>query len=207
MANSSIMPAVIQAEQPSKARIATDARALDVSDFAITVASMPLPQLAAFAHDAAENRRAAMNQVPRDDRRQFIRMSLAAAGMAAAAGAGAAEDSVTDSPSKPAPARSAYLVIYRPGPSWQRGALIRELPLRDHGRYMLELYRQGALRFAGPFADDSGGAVMLEVENDAAARALVEADPAVTSRIFRFQLHRWTLAPWAEIAQRQSSNG
>ena len=137
-----------------------------------------------------------MTQERGAERRRFIGMSLAAASIGIAAASRAAEVSA------PSDARSTYLVIYRAGPSWPSGAPIRALPLREHGRYMLELYRQSVLRFAGSFADDSGGAVMFDAENDAAARAIVDADPAVISGIFTFQLHRWALVPWAEIAKR-----
>ena len=138
-----------------------------------------------------------MTDARRSERRRFIGMSLAAASISVAAASRAAGNV-----SVPAGARSTYLVIYRPGPSWTPGVPIRDLPLREHGRYMLELYKQSVMRFAGRFADDSGGAVMFEAENDASARAIVDADPAVTSGIFTFQLHRWALVPWAEVAKR-----
>ncbi len=93
-----------------------------------------------------------------------------------------------------------YLVIFRPGPAWPDGARINDLPLRDHGRYLLGLHRAKQLLHAGRFADDSGGAAMFEAPDDEAARAIVEADPAVIARIFTFQLHRWALVPWSEIA-------
>jgi uncharacterized protein YciI len=131
-----------------------------------------------------------------NERRRFIGMSLAAASIGAGAVSRVVDAAVSVS------ARPTYLVIYRAGPSWPAGAPIRALPLRDHGRYMLELYKRSVMRFAGAFADDSGGAVMFEAENDAAARAIVDADPAVTSGIFTFELHRWALVPWAEVARR-----
>ncbi|MGH8175078.1 MAG: YciI family protein [Steroidobacter sp.] len=136
------------------------------------------------------------------DRREFIRMSLAAASASVVAGGTgvAASHAAADAPTK-----STYLVIYRPGPAWKAGARLRELPLKEHGRYMLELFKRGALRFGGGFADDSGGAAMFEAQDDVEAHAIVAADPAVTSQIFTFQLHRWALVPWSEIAKRAAA--
>jgi uncharacterized protein YciI len=137
-----------------------------------------------------------MTHERRTERRRFIRMSLAAASIGASAASHAVDGAIS------AGVRPTYLVIYRAGPSWPPGAPIRALPLREHGRYMLELYKQSVMRFAGSFADDSGGAVMFEAENDEAARAIVEADPAVVAGVFTFELHRWALVPWAELAKR-----
>lgn len=144
-----------------------------------------------------------MPESQNDARRQFVLMSLAAS-TAIVTSAGAIEENGTDS-TPSAPVISTYLVIYRPGEAWKPGAPIGELPLREHGRYMLDLYKRGAMRFAGPFADDSGAAVMIEAESDEAARAVVEADPAVASKIFLYEMHRWSLVPWAEIAERHNS--
>jgi uncharacterized protein YciI len=157
----------------------------------------PFDELIRWSTCAELPQETAVTQERGPERRRFIGMSLAAASIGIAAASRAAENV-----SVPSDARATYLVIYRAGPSWPSGAPIRALPLREHGRYMLELYRQSVLRFAGSFADDSGGAVMFDAENDAAARAIVDADPAVISGIFTFQLHRWALVPWAEIAKR-----
>jgi uncharacterized protein YciI len=131
-------------------------------------------------------------------RRRFIGMSLAAASIGSSAVSRAVDGAVSIA------SRPTYLVVYRAGPSWPAGAPIRALPLREHGRYMLELYKQSVMRFAGAFADDSGGAVMFDAENDASARAIVDADPAVASGIFMFELHRWALVPWDEVARRDA---
>jgi uncharacterized protein len=102
-------------------------------------------------------------------------------------------------------AKSMYLVIFRRGPSWVPGKSVAEQPLKEHGRYLLSLHRKGALKFAGPFADDSGGAMVLETLDDAQAEAIVSADPAVVGRVLTFELHRWTLVPWANIAAQTRS--
>jgi uncharacterized protein YciI len=69
--------------------------------------------------------------------------------------------------------------------------------LREHFRYLLGLYQAGALQLAGPFAGEVGGAAVLRARDDAAARALLEADPAVSAQVFDFELRRWSLVDWA----------
>src|ERR1700750_1929831 len=77
--------------------------------------------------------------------------------------------------------KATYLVLYRPGPAWLTGKSVMEQPLKEHGKYMLNLYVRGAMKLAGPLTDNAGGAVLLEVANEAAAKAIVKNDPAVKS--------------------------
>jgi uncharacterized protein len=95
-----------------------------------------------------------------------------------------------------------FLVIYRPGPKWLPGKPLAEQPLREHGRYMLDLYRQGILRMAGGFGDDSGGAALLNVSDIEQARAHADKDPAVVAQTFVYELREWRLVPWDQIANR-----
>jgi uncharacterized protein YciI len=125
-----------------------------------------------------------------------IRRILLGCGLAAAAAAGLA------AAPEPEPAEPAWLVVYRPGPAWLANRPLSEQPLQEHGRYMLDLHRRGLLRLAGPFADDSGGALVFRAASDRDARAIVEADPAVVERVFAYELRPWKLMPWDEIAAR-----
>jgi uncharacterized protein len=101
-----------------------------------------------------------------------------------------------------APLRSApmYLVIYRAGPAWKAGVPEGE-QLRDHGRHMFGLHLKKALKMAGPFSDTTGGAAVLEAESQAAAQALVDADPAVVAKIFVVEVHSWSHVNWDEVAK------
>lgn len=92
--------------------------------------------------------------------------------------------------------KETFIVIYKPGAAWIKGKPVSEQPLKEHGKYLLELYKSGILRFAGPFADDTGGAAVLEVADEAEAKKVVEQDPAVTSRVMVYELHPWRLVPW-----------
>lgn len=91
---------------------------------------------------------------------------------------------------------STFLIRYHPGSAWLAGKPVSEQPLEAHGRYVLGLYRAGALRIAGPFTDDTGGAAVIEAASEAEARSIAEHDPAVRDQIFVYELHPWQLVPW-----------
>lgn len=95
-----------------------------------------------------------------------------------------------------------YLCVYRPGPRWLPGKPLAEQPLREHGRYMLDLYKRGVMRMAGRFADGSGGAMLFGAAADASAQAIVAADPAVVAETFTYELRQWAFVDWASLAKR-----
>jgi len=101
-----------------------------------------------------------------------------------------------------AAAKTTYLVVYRPGPAWLSGKSVMEQPLKEHGKYMLSLYIKGLMKLAGPLTDNAGGAVLLEVSDEAEAKAIVANDPAVQSGIFVYEMHPWKLQPWDELAKK-----
>jgi uncharacterized protein YciI len=101
--------------------------------------------------------------------------------------------------------KATYLVLYRPGPAWLTGKSVMEQPLKEHGKYMLSLYIKGAMKLAGPLTDNAGGAVLLEVSDEAEAKAIVTNDPAVKSGIFVYEMHPWKLQPWDEFAKKAKS--
>lgn len=61
---------------------------------------------------------------------------------------------------------------------------------------MVGLYQFGKLRFAGPFEDNTGGAAVIEVENEEEALVVASNDPAVIDGVFVYELHPWLLIPW-----------
>src|SRR5262249_16798526 len=85
-------------------------------------------------------------------RRGFVRLSLA--GAAAFLMRPFAAASTEKGPPKP----GLSLAIYRPGPAWIQGQPTASQPLRDHGRYILQLHVQGKLKLAGGFPVDGGAA-------------------------------------------------
>jgi uncharacterized protein YciI len=111
-------------------------------------------------------------------------------------------------PAAPAPPAAAammsapmYLVIYQPGPGWKPGVSDAE-QLREHGRYMFTLHLKKVLRMGGPFPGASGGAAVIDADNLAAAQAIVDADPAVVSKVFVAEVRAWSHVNWDELAKR-----
>ena len=98
--------------------------------------------------------------------------------------------------------KGTYLVFYRPGPAWLTGKSVMEQPLKEHGKYMLSLYMKGSMKLAGPLTDNAGGAVLLEVSNEAEAKGIAADDPAVKSGIFVYEMHPWKLQPWEKLAKK-----
>ena len=76
-----------------------------------------------------------------------------------------------------------YVVILKHGPKWLPGKGAAEQPLLTHRQYLKELADKGTLRLAGPFLDDSGGLILLNVGSEADARRLEEQDPGVVDGI------------------------
>jgi hypothetical protein len=58
------------------------------------------------------------------------------------------------------------------------------------------------MRLGGPLTDNAGGAVLLEVSDEAEAKAIVANDPAIKSGIFIYEMHPWKLQPWDELAKK-----
>lgn len=82
-----------------------------------------------------------------------------------------------------------------------------EQPLKEHGKYMLSLYIKGSMKLAGPLTDNAGGAVLLEVSDEAEAKAIVANDPGVKSGVFVFEMHPWQLQPWEKFAKKAKASG
>ena len=72
---------------------------------------------------------------------------------------------------------------------------------------MMSLYVKGSMKLAGPLTDDAGGAVLLEVSNEAEAKAIVTNDPAVKGGIFVYEMQPWKLQPWGEFAKKAKAAG
>ena len=77
------------------------------------------------------------------------------------------------------------------GPQWIAGKSVYEQgPLiHDHLVAMRSRYDEGALLLGGPF-EGGGGIAVLDVEDEAAGRALMDADPAVQAGVMVYELHR-----------------
>ena len=87
-----------------------------------------------------------------------------------------------------------YIVIMKRGPKWIPGKSVGQQPLLNHAKYLKELMDKGSLQFAGPFLDDSGGFILLNAEDEAAARRITEHDPGVLEQILEAELHPFRMA-------------
>jgi uncharacterized protein YciI len=81
------------------------------------------------------------------------------------------------------PPSKQYLVLQKRGPKWMAGKPAGEQALGNHGRYLQEQMRKGALQLAGPFLDDSGGLILYNARDEAEVRAIAEHDPGVMDGI------------------------
>ena len=122
-----------------------------------------------------------------------MQMGLAGIGVALVSGEATAQEQSS---------QPSYLCVYRPGPHWLTGKPLSEQPLREHGRYMLDLYKRGVMRLAGRFADGSGGAMLFGADDDASAQAIVAADPAVVAGTFMYELRQWAFVDWAALVKK-----
>jgi uncharacterized protein YndB with AHSA1/START domain/uncharacterized protein YciI len=67
--------------------------------------------------------------------------------------------------------------------------------LARHAEYIRDLTKKGTVVLAGPCTDMKGpGIVVFQAANEPAARAIMEADPAVQLGIFRAELHPMRLS-------------
>lgn len=89
--------------------------------------------------------------------------------------------------------RSLWVVTTRPA----RGPGMQAL-LPAHLDYQIALERDGKLFGAGPIFEDggsvpTGGMIILRAEDEAAARAIADADPFHAAGLRAYTLHRWML--------------
>ena len=81
------------------------------------------------------------------------------------------------------PPSKQYVVLVKRGPRWVAGKSAEEQALGNHGRYLQTQMTKGALQFAGPFLDDSGGLILYNTRDEQEARAIAEHDPGVVAGI------------------------
>ena len=95
-------------------------------------------------------------------------------------------------PPELAAAQQLFLFQYSRGPAWREGVPMREQGLGPHGAYMRQLQEQGRLFAGGGYSSDDGGMAIVMCANLDEARAILAADPAITSGIFVAELKQWT---------------
>lgn len=65
--------------------------------------------------------------------------------------------------------------------------------LPKHLEYLQQLNQQGHLLLSGPFADRTGGMVLIQANSWDEAEAIARADPFVSSGVDSYQLREWIL--------------
>ena len=111
--------------------------------------------------------------------------------LAGAFTSGAAAATQAQAQASPAPQAELFVILYRAGPTWRQGRPMQEQDLAAHARYMRSLADSGALLMAGPLTTLDGGLVVVQAKDLAAARAMMQADPAVTGKIFTGEVSAW----------------
>lgn len=117
-------------------------------------------------------------------------VSLAAPVPPAAAQGDAAQPAGQPATTTPA-AQPLFALILAPGPAWKPGRPFAEQGLRPHFDYWMTLFRAGTIASAGPVGTD-GGLVLLRAANQAAADAILAADPAIVAGIFTGTVRPYT---------------
>ncbi len=85
------------------------------------------------------------------------------------------------------------LAVITPGTAWSDGRPVFDQDptvLRDHLGHMRRLFEQGALLLGGPAHGGRSGFALLEAATLERATALIEADPAVRSGLFRVEVQQ-----------------
>ena len=82
-----------------------------------------------------------------------------------------------------------YIALIGHGPRWVGGKSVyaQGKPIEDHLAAMRAHYDAGVLQLGGPF-DHGGGIAGLDVRDEAAARAVMDADPAVLAGVMVYEI-------------------
>lgn len=83
-----------------------------------------------------------------------------------------------------------YVALLHPVP----GVTADTAAIRAHVAWLRSLQAAGSLELAGPFADGSGGMVILRAETAVQAEAIARSDPFVQSGLRRLDLRAWELS-------------
>lgn len=84
-----------------------------------------------------------------------------------------------------------FLILFSRGAAWKEGVVLHNQPfIPEHAVYGQD--NQEIIVLAGPYADGTGGAVVIDVDSRQDAVHFVENDPAVMNKVFEYQLIEWS---------------
>ena len=91
------------------------------------------------------------------------------------------------------PAQHTFVLLWDAGPAWTPGKTSREQAWWDeHAAFMDRLFEQGMVILGGPFADTSGGLVIVQATNEQEVADVFARDPFVINGIFALRaLKQW----------------
>lgn len=83
-----------------------------------------------------------------------------------------------------------FIALFDHGPTWKpaRSVYQQGTPIIQHLAAMRKRYDEGSLLLGGPFAD-AGGIAVLDVNDELAARELLDTDPAVAAGVLTYTVH------------------
>ena len=84
-----------------------------------------------------------------------------------------------------------FVFLYRPGPAWKAGLPMAQQGLGPHGAYISRLADEGCVLAGGALAESNGGLAIIRAPSLEAARAILAADPALTTGIFEADVQSW----------------
>ena len=70
---------------------------------------------------------------------------------------------------------------------------IYEPYLPAHFEHLRELKARGALLLSGPFADRTGGMLLIQAASREEAEAFAQADPLVANKVDSYELREWLI--------------
>lgn len=85
-----------------------------------------------------------------------------------------------------------FLVLLTPAANWRDDVHFHNQPfMPEHAVYVQKYYNKGEVVLAGPFEDLTGGAIVVDVENEDEVMNFVENDPTVMNGVFTYEVKRW----------------
>lgn len=117
------------------------------------------------------------------------RLTLAAlAGLTLTPWRRAAAQNTRPAPPPPTGASNLYAIEFRTGPKWDTARKPQDQPyFREHSANLKRLRDAGTLLVGARYSDK--GFLVVTAETEAAARALVDVDPAVQNEVFTYDVH------------------
>jgi hypothetical protein len=85
-----------------------------------------------------------------------------------------------------------FAILYDRGANWIEGRRLKDQPLREHLDYLLGLHKTGKVTMGGPYADETGGLVLVTAGDIDEAERIAANDPAVVAGTLKAQAKAWT---------------